>query len=326
VQTQTPAPTSTQAIEETQALAETALPLAATIILSPLETMQTGSRQVLSLAWLADSSRFAAGMSGTEENNLLIGNPMTGEWPLQIATGASRVSSVAWSPDGSALAIAEGRGNRLFSLLEAETGTPTMTATRSEVTSLAWSPNGRVIALGTAEGNIVLWDSEAEETEEADESITALAGSNKRVDSIAWSPDGTKLATAVAGDVILWGRDESLYKRLNIIQDAGESVTWSPDGSMLATPGSRGGIWNAETGELLLRLSSITNLSWAPDSTMIVADDGKDVIVLDVETGSVLFTAQGHTRSVTTVAWSPDGAMIVSGDEDGVVMVWGIKR
>ncbi|MBN1312561.1 MAG: PD40 domain-containing protein [Anaerolineae bacterium] len=334
--TWTPEPTTMQEIEETQVPNLTESPPVSAIILSPLENMQTNSKQVLSLAWLADNSRFAVGTSRAEEHNLLVGNPMTGEWPLQITTSADRISSVAWSPDGSTLAAAgsvasgsnlvyaESGGNHTFNLLDVETGDFTMAVEGSSVTSIAWSPDGKMIALGTEDGDIVLLESE--ETEGDDEPLPPLDGGNRPVDSVAWSPDGTKLAMVISKDVLLWSWDGASFKRLLVIQDAGDSVTWSPDGGMLATTGNRCGIWHTETGELLLRLNGITSLSWSPDSSMIVTDAGRNIAVLDARTGSVLVTTQGHNRSVSAVAWSPDGMMIVSGDEEGVVMVWGIRK
>lgn len=325
----TVAPTDTPMLEATQPVIPTERPLLPAVALSPLEIMQTDAQSILILAWAPDSSQFAAGTSSGRRAKTLIGNPMTGDWTLQIPIGTPSLKHVAWSPDGTILAVAAGEGRHLFRLLDAATGTPLTIFPASSATCMAWSPDGQVLAVGVEEGDIVLWkppigEEEAEkETEEEDPII--LDGGNKRVKSVAWSPDGTRLAMTLNEDVILWGRGESMYKRLHTIQSAGEQVTWSPDGSMLVTAGKKSGVWNAETGDRLLELSVSILPAWSPDGAMIVTGMGKDVVVLDAKTGTVLFTAQKHARPVKSVAWSPDGTLIVSGDNGGLAIVWGVK-
>ena len=113
------------------------------------------------------------------------------------------------------------------------------------------------------------------------------------------------------------------------------SAAFSPDGKHLATIGDNGTtiIWDAQTGEELLRLPGKTEPSdlvtaqrivYSPDGKLLAACDNDQVKVYDPLSGELIKTLAGQPGEVTAVAFSRDArsARIASGDRDGTVMVW----
>jgi WD40 repeat protein len=78
--------------------------------------------------------------------------------------GSAEVTSVAFSPDGKTLTIADGNGSAY--LVEVATGRvaatltdPNRTASSGEgVNSVAFSPDGKLLASGDADNSTYVWD------------------------------------------------------------------------------------------------------------------------------------------------------------------------
>jgi WD40 repeat protein len=114
------------------------------------------------------------------------------------------------------------------------------------------------------------------------------------------------------------------------------SVAYSPDGSRLASIDYGGTVivWNAATGEELLRLPGTSELNdfvtakritYSPDGKLLIACDRNQVNIYDPESGSLLKTLIGHEAYVTSITISTDGELIASGGLDGSVIVWDIS-
>ena len=105
--------------------------------------------------------------------------------------------SVAWSPDGAQLAIADGARIWLYDAdlrplgaLEVHSG---------PVRALAWSPQGDRLASASLDGTVRVWDMASRQT------LHVLNGHAEWVFSVAWSPDGTRLVSGGADDSVrLW--------------------------------------------------------------------------------------------------------------------------
>ena len=113
---------------------------------------------------------------------------------LSLTGGGGSVSSVAFSPDGTMLAVAhEGGGIHLWN---AVTGRPLArlagAARRGGVDSMAFSPDGQLLAAGEGDGHTYLWNVAAG-------TLTATMRNPGSVVAVAFSPDGRILATDDAG-------------------------------------------------------------------------------------------------------------------------------
>jgi WD40 repeat protein/transcriptional regulator with XRE-family HTH domain len=114
------------------------------------------------------------------------------------------------------------------------------------------------------------------------------------------------------------------------------SADYSPDGTQLATIGDNGTVilWNANTGEELLRLPGSTQpndlvtsqrVAYSPDGKLLAACDSNKINIYDPATGSLIQTLDGHKSDVTALAFSRDGIYLASGGADGSLFIWNIQ-
>ena len=151
-----------------------------------------------SMAWSPDSSQMAV-VDG--DPNIRIWDVPTSTVKLSIASGSpeSPPNCVAWSPDGTTLAVGYAQDNRVI-LWNARSGERLRSLEGcAYVSSLSWSPNGKTLAAGGVNA-VTLWNSDAGRL------LQTL--SNQSLDitrALAWSPDG-KLLTGTHNDgrVLVW--------------------------------------------------------------------------------------------------------------------------
>ena len=65
--------------------------------------------------------------------------------------------------------------------------------------------------------------------------------------------------------------------------------------------------------------------AWSPDGTMLATASGKNVSVLNVADGSILWHLEGHASQVSSISWSPDGTRLASGASDRTVRIWDVS-
>ncbi len=258
--------------------------------------------------------------------------------------GKGSIEEIAYSPDGTRLAVASNIGIWIY---DAQTGEelnlftghgkelgshPTLAYS---VLSVSFSPDGKTLASGSVDDTIRLWDVATGDT------IRTLTGHKRDVYSVAFSPDGKTLASASKtvrlwdvriGETILTLPEGSLSTGGGHTDDV-YSVSFSPDGKTLAT-GSRDStilLWDVRTGDLLRtltghRLYDRVSVLLSPDGNTLAsasggwgedpAFDGR-IRLWDVATGDTLHTLTGHTRyERVSVSFSPDGQTLASASGD----------
>ena len=192
---------------------------------------------------------------------------------LGKGTLSGRSYTIAYSPDGSKLAVGSHAGIWLYdtenweeqALISGHTG---------QVISVAFSPNGERIASGSADSTVRLWDV-ARLTE-----IAQFHGHTDRIYSVAFSPDGTKIASGSYigdGTVRIW--DVSTQTEIARLQGYSYifAVAFSPDGSKLAASDGGGDgmlrVWDVQSQSLIAeqRHGTAASLAFSPDGSVIGA-------------------------------------------------------
>ena len=161
------------------------------------------------------------------------------QWELpedaKARLGKGHINEIAYSPDGTRLAVASSIGIWIY---DAGTGEEIdlLTGHTSSVRSVAFSPDGTTLASGSDDETIRLWEANT------GRHIRTLTGHTGYVFSVAFSPDGTTLASG-SGDytIRLWEANTGRHIRTFIGHtDWVLSVSFSPDGTTLASGSSDG--------------------------------------------------------------------------------------
>jgi Tol biopolymer transport system component len=182
-------------------------------------------------AWspAADQLAFATGRPGLAE--LVLFDPATGE--RTSLTSVEGISALAWSTDGTAIAIASPSSG--VSIIDLATGRSTSIA-RIGTIGVSWSPDGTRLVLESHGGIFVV------NADGTDRRVLVDHGGR----GPAWSPDGTRIAylrtPGSAGQVSLevWviGADGSdptpLFRGECCLGDLWWGPIWSPDGHRIA--------------------------------------------------------------------------------------------
>ena len=237
----------------------------------------------------------------------------------------SLTGNIAYSPDGTRLAVASSIGIWIY---DAQTGEELdlFTGNTGPVYSVAFSPDGQTLASGSDDENdktMRLWDVATGHTIREYEWYTGVY-------SVAFSPDGQMLAGGSgAGTVLLWGDVEMGNHRTPIKHTSGvNSVSFSPDGKTIAS-GSRDDtirLWNVQTGTEMQKLTGhtddVTSVSFSPDGNTLASGSSDNTIRLwDVADGEEIHKLTGHTSGVNSVSFSPDGKTLASGSSNKI-LVW----
>ncbi len=243
----------------------------------------------LAFAYSPDGGRLAVGGNwGT----VYVLAPARRETVCQPPAPGWPVQALAFSPDGTELAVSVGRssyggeGNTTF--WDARTGEARGTLPPYPVRArcLAYSPDGRHLAAALRDKSIVLYDARTREPKR--ELSAGRPGHFWLVSSLGFSPDSQSLAAVDhQGAVHRWALVGEEDHRVLGQTGSESTVAFSPDGTVLASAGSQG----------VLRFFS------HPE-------------------GRELAAFRWHGESITALAVSSDGQWLATGGPDRVIKLW----
>jgi len=234
----------------------------------------------------------------------------------------SRVSAVAYSPDGSRIVSGSDYPDYTARVWDAQNGDLLLTLVghAMKVTSVAYSPDGTRIVTGSRDSTAMVWDAESGEL------LFTLAGYENDVWTVAYSPDGRRIVSGGLDNTMrIWDADNGdLLLTLEEQTDRVSSAAYSPDGNRIVASGWAVRIWDAQSRTVLLTLTEEgywESAAYSPDGNRIVAS-GWGIRIWDAQNGTLLLTlADGYFWK--SVAFSPDGRRVVAGSESsGAAQVW----
>ena len=238
------------------------------------------------------------------------------------------VLSVAFSPDGTLLAMGDTNGE--IRLRQVADGKQLFICSghTNWVTSLAFSSDGSTLASSSTDYTVKLWDVSTGQC------LQTLQGHDDNVWSVAFSPDGKMLASGSDDQTVrLWSVSTGECKRT--FQGHSNwvlSVAFSLDGQTLVSGSEDHTIrlWDVNTGQALRTFrghgDGVRSITLSPDGqTLASGSEDQTVRLWDVSTGECLKIFQGHSNRVLSVAFRSQGDMLASGSFDSSVRFWDIS-
>ncbi len=264
---------------------------------------------------------------------------------------SSRITSLAWSPNGKWLASAS--YDKTVHVWDATNGKQLSTYKehRDRVNALVWSPDSTYLASASDDGMVRVWNALSGAP------LVTYAGHNGPVNALAWSPVLSAYGNTLLSQIASAGTDKTVHiwdSSQGTIQyifrshtAAVHAVAWSPDGRRVASGGEdrlvfvwypvkeqpKKSFFSTLTSLLstqrdILKMGShegrVNDLAWSPDSKYIAsASSDHWVLIRDTLTGTTAYSYGINRKGMKNcVAWAPNGKHIASGGNDKTVELW----
>jgi hypothetical protein len=266
--------------------------------------------------------------------------PLLGTANAQVGISGDQILTLAWSPDGTRLAVGGGPNSCLetsepfgIEILDVTTGNVIheLVQHTCPVYSVAWSPDGTRLVSGSSDGTTVVWNVSTGQLVFQTPSVWAAA-----MTSLSWSPDNTQYAGIASPSVAyIWNAATGELENSGDYFDGGSfdrvlSLDWSRNGNRIAVGGWTTpdiNIWHADTLVLERTLTGHTegvySVRWSQDSSKLASADRAGGIIIWSAAGQLLEQFNAGNQ-VYEINWSPDGAYVATAQDNGVV-VWDIE-
>jgi WD40 repeat protein len=269
--------------------------------------------------------------------NATLFNAETGEQIAQLLGPDEPVTAVAFSPDGSSLAVAsDDRTVRIYDL-DSGLEVQTLGGHTGGINAVAYSPDGTQLLVGSDDNTATLHSA-------GSGNIVRTFNAQADVASVAFSPDGdlVLIGTDIINDpgapaatqplVLLFNRSSGAQVRVITGHTARiTSVAFAPDGNSFVTASvdKSARLWSTLSGaELMVFLghtNSVAAVDYFSDGTNEWALTGSSDFTArlwNAATGEEIRVYDGHTDRVTAVSFNLDGSQVLTGSADGSARVW----
>jgi len=269
-----------------------------------------------------------------------------GDLSVAISFAEGIVRSLAFSPDGTVLAAAEGdpaASIGTIQLYDVASGLPlrTLEAHESAVWGLAFSPDGRYLASAGRDHTARVWDW-------VSGTLVKSLGFPNEVVSVAFSPDSRILAVGGVDELPgsplqdaaiwtyaadSWEPQFKLAEYWNILD-----IAFSPDGSLIIGGGAsrNARVWRTSDGAeqfILYHAGQFSSIAVSPDGSTAATGLCEEsdapghcirgaVWLWNLSNGKLIETLSDFTSGVGEVAYSTDGSALIAASPDGTLRAY----
>ena len=194
----------------------------------------------------------------------------------------SSASGMAFSPDGTRLAVSHYNGVSIWDLTDPSPA-PTQLQWKGSQTGVSWSPDGRYLVTSTQENELHCWNLDQNRD-------MRMSGYPSKVRAMSWCPNASYLAVAGADVVTSWSFEGG-----------------GPEGK---PPLEFGYVFEG----------TVTCVAAHPFEKSVAGgySDGT-VLIGDIASGDAIIAKAPSGGAVTAIAWSPDGSILFAGTEQGEI-------
>ena len=308
---------------------------------APLGQPLTGKNgSILSLAFSPDGKTLAAGNFSDTVWLWNVSNPSLATPVGRAIKNSYPVWAVAFSPNGSDLAVSSGDTFWIWNVADPAhptvVGVPLTGGANNTVLSLAFSPDGNILAAGSGDDKVRLWNLTSVPYVVATPIGLPLLGHGGPVYSVAFNPDGYTLASGSGDDTVrVWNLPPTT---LTGPTSAVGAVAFSRNGRVLATGSNDDSVrlWDVANPAYPAPLrppltgatAAIQSLAFSPDDRTLAVASDDSIRLWDVADPARPFPLgtplTGFTGLVRSVAFSPDGSTLAAGSNDETIRLWDV--
>lgn len=256
----------------------------------------------------------------------------------------SRITALAWSPDGKYLASAS--YDKTVQVWDASNGKHLLTykGHTQRVQTLTWSPDSKRIASGSDDATVHIWNAIT------GAHIMTYTKHTGEVRAVAWSPDGSRIASAGTDTTVqVWNATTGTVSYTYTGHGrAVEALTWSPDNRRIASGGEDqqlhvwaitqdvqkrslfSSLFSQNRSQLIIpcHTGNIKAVAWSPDRDVIAgATHHHRVHIWNANSRSIWFSYGGGSSGIiNAIAWSSGGKYLASGSNDKTVEIWNTQQ
>lgn len=245
-----------------------------------------------------------------------------------------RIQTVAFSPDGSLLAIGPHAPQSGVKLVDVKTGTvaQTLPGPVARTNVMIFSPDGKQLVLASSSDKTIrIWNV-------ADKKfVKSLEPEASSILALGFAKSGQLLAAGVPAkdreglaifDVMAGKTDKTLKGHKELV----ESAAFTADAVSLASVGWDAAVrvWDVEKGEESIVMKShkkgVRSVTISADGKRLASSSEREMKLWDGEKKELLSDLGGENTGAKFVTMSPNGAWMLSIARDGTARLWDVEK